>query len=137
MKKFVLFFSIFSFISCWKNNKEEEQYYAESNSPIDSTLVDSVVGQASFSEINSAILNSQKKDSIIPKKDSAKTSAQKLEEAKKKLEDAKNKTEAEKKKLEAEKKIAEQKEENVTKAAEKEKQQQEKKVDELIETPEN
>ena len=35
-------------LSCWKNNKEEEQFYAEDNAPIDTTLVDSVVGQTSF-----------------------------------------------------------------------------------------
>ena len=60
-------------------------------------MVDSVVGQASFSSINSAIVNSQKKDSIIPKKDTAKTTAQKITEAKKKLEEAKKKTEKDKK----------------------------------------
>lgn len=131
MKRLVLFFSIFSLISCWKNNKDEEQYYAEDNSPIDSTLVDSVVGQASFSAINSAILNSQKKDSIIPKKDTAKTPAQKLADAKKKLEESKKKTEADKK-------LTDQKaKEDAAKSAEKEKQQQEKKVDELVETQEN
>lgn len=131
MKKFALFFTIITLVSCWKNNQEAEQYYAEDNSPIDSTLVDSVVGQASFSAINSAILNSQKKDSIIPKKDTAKTAAQKLADAKKKLEETKKKTEAEQK-------LADQKaKEDAAKSAEKEKQQQEKKVDELIETPEN
>ena len=131
MKKLVLFFSIFSLISCWKNNKDEEQFYAEDKSPIDSTLVDSVVGQASFSAINSAILNSQKKDSIIPKKDTAKTPAQKLADAKKKLEESKKKTVADKK-------LADQKaKEDAAKSAEKEKQQQEKKVDQLVETPEN
>ena len=127
MKKLAFLLVSLVFISCWKNNEEGEQYYAEDNSPIDSTLVDSVVGQTSFSSINSAILNSQKKDSIIPKKDTAKTTAQKIAEAKKKLEEGKKKTEAEKK-------LAEQK---AKEAADKEKQQQEKQVDELIETPKN
>lgn len=126
MKKLAFLASLI-LVSCWKNNQEGEQYYAEDHSPIDSTLVDSVVGQASFSAINSAILNSQKKDSIIPKKDTAKTTAEKLAEAKKKLEEAK-------KKIESDKKLAEQK---AKETADKEKQQQEKKVDELIETPEN
>ena len=131
MKKFALLITVITLISCWKNNQEGEQYYAEDNSPIDSTLVDSLVGQASFSSINSAILNSQKKDSILPKKDTAKTTAQKIADAKKKLEEAKKKTDADKK-------LADQKaKEDAVKAAEKEKQQQEKKVDELIETPEN
>lgn len=125
MRKIAILITVITLTSCWKNNQEEEQYYAEDNSRIDSTLVDSVVGQASFSSINSAILNSQKKDSILPKKDTAKTTAQKIADAKKKLEDAKKKTEMDKK-------LAEQK---TKEAAEKEKQQQEKKVDELV-TPE-
>ena len=114
MKKIAVLLASFILVSCWKNNKEGEQYYAEDNSPIDSTLVDSVVGQASFSSINSAIVNSQKKDSIIPKKDTAKTTAQKITEAKKKLEEAKKKTEKDKK-------LAEQK---TKESADKEKQQQ-------------
>lgn len=127
MKRLAFILSFLMLASCWKNNEEGEQYYAEDNSPIDSTLVDSVVGQASFSSINSAIVNSQKKDSIIPKKDTAKTTAQKITEAKKKLEEAKKKTEKDKK-------LAEQK---IKESADKEKQQQEKQVDELIETPKN
>ena len=127
MKRFAFILSFLMLTSCWKNNEEGEQYYAEDNSPIDSTLVDSVVGQASFSSINSAIVNSQKKDSIIPKKDTAKTTAQKITEAKKKLEEAKKKTKKDKK-------VAEQK---TIESADKEKQQQEKQVDELIETPKN
>lgn len=127
MKKLVFLLGSLALVSCWKNNEEGEQYYAEDNSPIDSTLVDSVVGQATFSSINSAIELSQKKASIIPKKDTTKTTTQKIAEAKKKLEDAKKKTEADKK-------LTEQK---VKEAAEKEKKQQEKKVDELIETPKN
>ena len=47
-------------LSCWKNNKEEEQFYAEDNAPIDTTLVDSVVGQTSFSAVNSAIEDAKK-----------------------------------------------------------------------------
>lgn len=120
MKKIIPLAFLFLLLSCWKNNEEGEQLQAEDNTPVDSTLIDSVVGQASFLTINSAINQSQKKDSIIPKKDTAKTTAQKKAEAKMKLE---------KDKKQAEQKLKE--------AAEKEKQQQEKKVDELIETPQN
>ena len=123
MKKTALFLTIFLLISCWKNNQEEEQYYTEDKTPIDTTLIDSVVGQASFAAINSAIENA-KRDTLLPKKDTAKSAAQKLADAKKKTE--------------TDKKVAEQKaKDDAAKAAEKEKQQQEKKVDELVETPEN
>lgn len=130
MKKTALFLTIFLLISCWKNNQEGEQYYTEDKTPIDTTLVDSVVGQASFTAINSAIENA-KRDTLLPKKDTVKTAAQKLADAKKKLEETKKKTETEKK-------LADQKaKDDAEKATEKEKQQQEKKVDELVETPEN
>ena len=49
MKKIAFLLTSFMLLSCWKNNKEEEQFYAEDNAPIDTTLVDSVVGQTSFS----------------------------------------------------------------------------------------
>lgn len=52
MKKLTFLLTSFMLLSCWKNNKEEEQFYAEDNAPIDTTLVDSVVGQTSFSAIN-------------------------------------------------------------------------------------
>jgi len=60
MKKLTFLLTSFMLLSCWKNNKEEEQYYAEDNSPIDTTLVDSVVGQTSFSAVNSAIEDAKK-----------------------------------------------------------------------------
>ena len=48
MKKIAFLLTSFMLLSCWKNNKEGEQYYAEDNSPIDTTLVDSVVGKLLF-----------------------------------------------------------------------------------------
>ena len=69
-------------LSCWKNNKEEEQFYAEDNTPIDTTLVDSVVGQTSFSVVNSAIEDAKKAPVLI--QDTTKTPEQKLTEEKKK-----------------------------------------------------
>ena len=69
MKKFLFLFILATLASCKKEiSQEEAMYYKEDDTPIDTTVIDSVVGQASFSSINSAILNSQKKDSIIPKK---------------------------------------------------------------------
>ena len=118
MKKIAFLLTSFMLLSCWKNNKEGEQYYAEDNSPIDTTLVDSVVGQTSFSAIEDA------KKAPVLKQDTTKTPEQKLAEEKKKIE--------QKKKSELEKKLAEQ---NAAKNAEKEKAQQEKKVNELV-TPE-
>ena len=122
MKKLAFLLTSFMLLSCWKNNKEEEQFYAEDNAPIDTTLVDSVVGQTSFSAINSAIEDTKK--APVLKQDTAKTPEQKLAEEKKKIE--------QKKKSELDKKLLEQ---NAAKNAEKEKVQQEKKVNELI-TPE-
>lgn len=119
MKKFAISIILISLVSCWKNNKEQEEYYAEDHSPIDSTLVDSVVGKTSFLTVNSAIENS-KKESIIPKKDTTKTLQQKLTEEKKKLEEAKKKSEANKKLIEQKEKESIEKE-----------QQQEENVDEL------
>ena len=114
MKKIAFLLTSFMLLSCWKNNKKEEQFYAEDNAPIDTTLVDSVVGQTSFSAINSAIEDAKKAPVLI--QDTAKTPEQKLTEEKKKIE--------QKKKSELEKKLAEQ---NAAKNAEKEKAQQEKK----------
>ena len=122
MKKIAILITVITLTSCWKNNQEEEQYYAEDNSPIDTTLVDSVVGQASFSAVNSAIEDAKK--APVLKQDTTKSPEQKLAEEKKKIE--------QKKKSELEKKLAEQ---NAAKNAEKEKAQQEKKVNELV-TPE-
>ena len=122
MKKLTFLLTSFMLLSCWKNNKEGEQYYAEDNAPIDTTLVDSVVGQASFSAVNSAIEDAKK--APVLKQDTTKSPEQKLAEEKKKIE--------EKKKSELEKKLAEQ---NAAKNADKEKAQQEKKVNELV-TPE-
>ena len=76
MKKLTFLLTSFILVSCWKNNKEEEQFYAEDNAPIDTTLVDSVVGQASFSAINSAIEDAKK--APVLKQDTAKTPEQKL-----------------------------------------------------------
>ena len=114
MKKLAFLLTSFILLSCWKNNKEEEQFYAEDNAPIDTTLVDSVVGQTSFSAINSAIEDAKK--APVLKQDTTRTPEQKLAEEKKKIE--------QKKKSELEKKLAEQ---NAAKNAEKEKAQQEKK----------
>lgn len=128
MKKFFYVLILVSLASCKKDiSQEEAMYYKEDNTPIDTTVIDSVVGKASFDAINAKIENA-KKDSIKKtKKDSAKTTEQKIAEAKKKLEEAKKKTEKEKK-LE---------EQSAKDRSEKEKQQQEKKVGELIENPEN
>ena len=122
MKRFAFILSFLMLTSCWKNNEEGEQYYAEDNAPIDTTLVDSVVGQTSFSVVNSAIEDAKK--APVLKQDTTKSPEQKLAVEKKKIE--------QKKKSELEKKLAEQ---NAAKNAEKEKVQQEKKVDELV-TPE-
>ena len=119
MKKLTFLLTSFMLLSCWKNNKEEEQFYAEDNSPIDTTLVDSVVGQASFSAVNSAIEDAKK--APVLKQDTAKTLEQKLAEEKKKIK--------QKKKSELEKKLAEQ---NAAKNADKEKDQKEKKVNDLV-----
>ena len=122
MKKIAFLLTSFMLLSCWKNNKEGEQYYAEDNSPIDTTLVDSVVGKTSFSAINTAIEDAKK--APVLKQDTTKSPEQKLAVEKKKIE--------QKKKSELEKKLAEQ---NAAENAEKEKAQQEKKVNELV-TPE-
>lgn len=82
MKKLAVLLASFILVSCWKNNKEGEQYYAEDNSPIDTTLVDSVVGQASFSAVNSAIEDAKK--APVLKQDTTKTPEQKLAEEKEK-----------------------------------------------------
>ncbi len=128
MKKFLFLFILATLTSCKKEiSQEEAMYYKEDDTPIDTTVIDSVVGQASFDAINSKIENAKKDTVIVKKKDSAKTTEQKIADAKKKLEEAKKKTEKEKK-LE---------EQSTNDKSEKEKQQQEKKVGELIENPEN
>ena len=71
MKKIAFLLTSFILVSCWKNNKEGEQYYAEDNAPIDTTLVDSVVGKTSFSAINSAIEDA--KEAPVLKQDTTKS----------------------------------------------------------------
>ena len=141
MKQFFYLIVLVSLASCKKDiSQEEAMYYKEDNMPIDTTVIDSVVGKASFDAINARIENAKKDSVKKTKKDSAKTTEQKIADAKKKLEEAKKKTEKEKKLEEAKKKTEKEKklEEQSTKdKSEKEKQQQEKKVGELIENPEN
>lgn len=122
MKKFLFLFILATLASCKKEiSQEEAMYYKEDDTPIDTTVIDSVVGQASFNAINSKIENAKKDTVIVKKKDSAKTTEQKIADTKKKLEEA-NKKSKQDEKL----------------AKEKEKLQQQKKVDELIQqTPEN
>ncbi len=128
MKQFFYLIVLVSLASCKKDiSQEEAMYYKEDDTPIDTTVIDSVVGQASFDAINSKIENAKKDTVIVKKKDSAKTTEQKIADTKKKLEEAKKKTEKEKK-LD---------EQSTKDKSEKEKQQQEKKVGELIENPEN
>ena len=128
MKKFLFLLILATLASCKKEiSQEEAMYYKEDDTPIDTTVIDSVVGQASFDAINSKIENAKKDTVIVKKKDSAKTTEQKIADTKKKLEEAK-------KKKEKEKKLEEQ---STKDKSEKEKQQQEKKVGELIENPEN
>lgn len=140
MKKFLVLIVVFTVSSCWKNNQEAEKYVAEDTTPIDTTVVDSVVGQASFSQINAMIEDSKKpKDSVkilTPEEKLAKEIAEKEAALEKAKEEKLKKEDAAK--SEADKKLAEQKaKEEAIKSAEKEKQQQEKKVDELVENPEN
>lgn len=122
MKKFLFLFILATLASCKKEiSQEEAMYYKEDDTPIDTTVIDSVVGQASFDAINSKIEKAKKDTVIVKKKDSAKTTEQKIADTKKKLEEA-NKKSKQDEKL----------------AKEKEKLQQQKKVDELIQqTPEN
>lgn len=122
MKKFLFLFILATLASCKKEiSQEEAMYYKEDDTPIDTTVIDSVVGQASFDAINSKIENAKKDTVMMKKKDSAKTTEQKIADTKKKLEEA-NKKSKQDEKL----------------AKEKEKLQQQKKVDELIQqTPEN
>ncbi len=128
MKQFFYLIILVALASCKKEiSQEEAMYYKEDNTPIDTTVIDSVVGKASFDAINSRIENAKKDSVKKPKKDSAKTTEQKIADAKKKLEEAK-------KKIEKDKKLEEQ---SAKDKSEKEKQQQEKKVGELIENPEN
>ena len=128
MKQFFYLIVLVSLASCKKDILQEEaMYYKEDNTPIDTTVIDSVVCKASFDAINARIENAKKDSVKKTKKDSAKTTEQKIADAKKKLEEAKKKTEKEKK---LEKQSTKDK-------PEKEKQQQEKKVGELIENPEN
>ena len=128
MKQFFYLIILVSLASCKKDiSKEEAMYYKEDDTPIDTTVIDSVVGQASFDAINSKIENAKKDTVIVKKKDSAKTTEQKIADTKKKLEEAKKKTEKEKKLQE----------QSTKDKYEKEKQQQQKKVAELIENPEN
>ena len=128
MKQFFYLIVLVSLASCKKDiSQEEAMYYKEDNTPIDTTVIDSVVGKASFDAINARIENAKKDSVKKTKKDSAKTTEQKIADAKKKLEEAKKKTEKEKK---LEKQSTKDK-------PEKEKQQQGKIVGELIVTPEN
>ena len=129
MKQFFYLIVLVSLASCKKDiSQEEAMYYKEDNKPIDTTVIDSVVGKASFDAINARIENAKKDSVKKTKKDSAKTTEQKIADAKKKLEEAKKKTEKEKK-LD---------EQSTKDKSEKEKLQQQKKVDELIQqTPEN
>ena len=122
MKKFLFLFILATLASCKKEiSQEEAMYYKEDDTPIDTTVIDSVVGQASFDAINSKIENAKKDTVIVKKKDSAKTTEQKIADTKKKLEEANKKS----------------KQDEII-AKEKEKLQQQKKVDELIQqTPEN
>lgn len=122
MKKFLFLLILATLASCKKEiSQEEAMYYKEDDTPIDTTVIDSVVGQASFDAINSKIEKAKKDTVIVKKKDSAKTTEQKIADTKKKLEEA-NKKSKQDEKL----------------AKEKEKLQQQKKVDELIQqTPEN
>lgn len=122
MKKFLFLLILATLASCKKEiSQEEAMYYKEDDTPIDTTVIDSVVGQASFDAINSKIENAKKDTVIVKKKDSVKTTEQKIADTKKKLEEA-NKKSKQDEKL----------------AKEKEKLQQQKKVDELIQqTPEN
>ena len=122
MKKFLFLFILATLTSCKKEiSQEEAMYYKEDDTPIDTTVIDSVVGQASFDAINSKIENAKKDTVIVKKKDSAKTTEQKIADTKKKLEEANKKSKQDEKLVK-----------------EKEKLQQQKKVDELIQqTPEN
>ena len=122
MKKFLFLLILVTLTSCKKEiSQEEAMYYKEDDTPIDTTVIDSVVGQASFDAINSKIENAKKDTVMVKKKDSVKTTEQKIADNKKKLEEA-NKKSKQDEKL----------------AKEKEKLQQQKKVDELIQqTPEN
>ncbi len=122
MKKFLFLLILATLASCKKEiSQEEAMYYKEDDTPIDTTVIDSVVGQASFDAINSKIENAKKDTVMVKKKDSAKTTEQKIADTKKKLEEA-NKKSKQDEKL----------------AKEKEKLQQQKKIDELIQqTPEN
>lgn len=122
MKKFLFLLILATLASCKKEiSQEEAMYYKEDNTPIDTTVIDSVVGQASFDAINSKIENAKKDTVIVKKKDSVKTTEQKIADTKKKLEEANKKSKQDEKLVK-----------------EKEKLQQQKKVDELIQqTPEN
>jgi hypothetical protein len=122
MKKFLFLFILATLASCKKEiSQEEAMYYKEDDTPIDTTVIDSVVGQASFDAINSKIENAKKDTVMVKKKDSVKTTEQKIADTKKKLEEANKKSKKDEKL-----------------AKEKEKLQQQKKVDELIQqTPED
>lgn len=93
---------LISLASCKKKDisQEEALLYKEDNSPIDTTVIDSVVGKVSLAAVNSKIENAKKDTVKKVKKDSAKTTEQKIAETKKKLEEAKKKAEKEKKKEE-------------------------------------
>ena len=52
-------------------------YYKEDNKPIDTTVIDSVVGKAVFDAINARIENAKKRFCKKTKKDSAKTTNKK------------------------------------------------------------
>ena len=61
MKKFLFLFILATLTSCKKEiSQEEAMYYKEDDTPIDTTVIDSVVGQASFDAINSKIENKKK-----------------------------------------------------------------------------
>ena len=79
MKQFFYLIVLVSLASCKKDiSQEEAMYYKEDNMPIDTTVIDSVVGKASFDAINARIENAKKDSVKKTKKDSAKTTEQKM-----------------------------------------------------------
>ena len=61
MKQFFYLIVLVSLASCKKDiSQEEAMYYKEDNTPIDTTVIDSVVGKASFDAINARIENAKK-----------------------------------------------------------------------------
>lgn len=98
MKKFFLLAFVLFLAACKKEiSPEEAVFYKEDNTPIDTTVIDSVVGKASFDAVNSKIENAKKDTIKKTKKDSSKTTEQKIAETKKKIEEAKKKSKKEEK----------------------------------------